>query len=184
MPPVAEEVARVRSLAALTAAAQEWPAEQLEAAEHIAERLERYATAIVEPDGGVPQCSLPGCPLDHPVGGPAAVRLARFLADAARGHSPHAGDSDPSGDGTSAPSSAAQSAAGRANSTHDPHYLLTLHRRYVSALVDAAAVVYCCRRVLHTGGQCFFDADGPASGLCGRVLAVSHQLQLNPLAAS
>lgn len=162
MPPVAEEVARARSLAALTAAACEWPAEQIEAAEHLAERLGRQASAIVDSSGGVPECSVAGCPLDHHRAGQRAIRLASALS-AAHNSSPR---QDPDG-----------GAGG------DPDAQLTSHRRYVQALRDAGAVVYCCRRVLHTNGQCFFDADGPDSGLCGRVLTVSHQLEHDLLVA-
>lgn len=163
MPPVAEDVARARSLAALTAAAREWPAEQLEAAEQISERLGHYAVSIVDEDGTVPSCHVPECPLEYHAGGPAAVRLASLLA-AAQGHR--------------------QVEASHVEAGANPQQLLLAHRRYVKALSDAAAVVYCCRRVLHTNDQCFFDAAGPTSGLCGRVLAVSHQLELDPLAAS
>ena len=156
MPPVAEEVARARSLAALTAAACEWPAEQIEAAEHLAEWLGHHASAIIDHDGQVRTCRASDCPLDHHRAGESAMRLAAPLAAAYNSGSQR--DVEPDED-------------------DDPELQLTKHRRYVQALRDAAAVVYCCRRVLHTNGQCFFDADGPGSGLCGRVLAVSHQLE-------
>lgn len=162
MPPVAEEVARVRSLAALTAAACEWPAEQLEAAEHLAEELEALAELIVQDDGTIPDCAEPGCPLDQHPAGASARRLAVTLAAA------HRGGEHPVAD-LLRPTTARQT-------------LLT-HRKYVQALRDAAAVVYCCRRVLHTSGRCFFDREGTASGLCGRVLMVAHQLEHDLLVA-
>lgn len=199
MPPVAEEVARVRSLAARTAAAQEWPAEQLEAAEHISDRLGRYASAIVASDGSVPDCGMPRCPLDRHSSRSSAARLAVLLAQAqnlsathptTNGHGPNGHHASPNGHaaaGEADPAIAEEPSGPVADVLEpqdlDPNHLMKLHRRYVNALVDAAAVVYCCRRVLHTNGQCFFDAAGPGSGLCGRVLAVSHQLELNPLAS-
>lgn len=155
MPPVAEEVARARSLAALTAAACEWPAEQTEAAEQIADRLGLHASAVVDAAGAVPSCGDTGCTLERHTAGPAAVRLAPALA-AAHGRR--------NGDGASA----RENGPGATRHAHD---------RYVQSLRDAAAVVYCCRRVLHTSGQCFFDTGGTGSGLCGRVLAVSHRLE-------
>lgn len=163
MPPVAEEVARVRSLAALTAAAREWPEEQLEAAEHLAERVGRYAAAIVDVDAAVTPCGVPNCFLETHSDARSALKLAPALA-ASQG------------------STVVQRMSGSQRNKGDGSEMAANHRRYVSALSDAGAVVYCCKRVLHTNGQCFFDADGPASGLCGRVLAVSHQLELHPIA--
>ena len=166
MPPVAEEVARARSLAALTAAACEWPAEQLEAAERIADRLGLLAELVVAAgapgsESSVPVCTGPGCPLDEHPAGDRAKRLAVTLAEAHR----------------------STGAAVEVSRPTTPRDQLLTHRRYVQALRDAAAVVYCCRRVLHTSGRCFFDREGTASGLCGRVLTVAHRLEHDLLLA-
>jgi hypothetical protein len=161
MPPVAEEIARVRSLAALTAAAREWPAEQLEAAERLADDLGLLAELVVEADGTIADCTEPGCPLDEHPAGAGARRLAETLATAHRERAEHVEPVRPT----------------------TPREILLTHRRYVQALRDAAAVVYCCRRVLHTSGRCFFDREGTASGLCGRVLMVAHQVEHDLLIA-
>ena len=157
MPPVAEEVARVRSLAALTAAAREWPAEQLEAAERLADRLGALAELVVDGEDAVPDCTEPGCPLDEHAAGASAKRLAVTLAAAHRAGSDHQGTAE--------------------QRPTTPQQILLTHRRYVQAVRDAAAVVYCCRRVLHTSGRCFFDREGTSPDLCGRVLMVAHQLE-------
>ena len=176
MPPVAEEIARTRSLAALTAAACEWPAEQIEAAEQLAEQIGRHASAVVDTGGHVPTCDDPECPLEHHPAGVAAVKLAAQLAaalnDAASRGKPAAAEV-PGRNGH--PNGAHPGSNGRSPNGRSP--LRTAHERYVQSLREAAAVVYCCRRVLHTSDECFFDGDGPGSGLCGRVLSVSHRLE-------
>lgn len=156
MPPMAEEVARARSLAALTAAACAWPEEQLEAAEQLADRLGFLAASILDADGAVPDCGQPACTLTAHPAGRSAVRLAPLLA-AAR--------------------PVVRRAPLASASELDERDVAVLHRQFVQGLRDVGPVVYCCRRVLHTSGRCFFDDQGPGSGLCGRVLVVSHQVE-------
>lgn len=51
-------------------------------------------------------------------------------------------------------------------------------QRYLEILAGIAPAVYLCRRMLHAGDRCWFDVSGPASSLCGRVLAAAHGLQV------
>lgn len=148
--PWTPEAARVRRLAEHTAAADAWPEEQVEAAQRLAERLTDLAVLAVA-NGTVAPCGVTGCPLDDPIGH-GAPRLAAQLAEV-------------------------RGASAEPPSQEDLPDLVVLHRRFRDALRDASAVVYCCRRVLHQAGGCFFDPAGPTSGLCGRVLAVSHQAE-------
>lgn len=154
--PWTPDSARVRRLAEHTAAADAWPAEQVEAAQRLAARLTDLAVLVVA-DGTITPCGVQSCPLDSSVGH-GAPRLAQQLADVRRRQ----------GDGGS---------TGEADSSVGDHDPLVTHRRFCDALRDASAVVYCCRRVLHQSGRCFFDPSGPSSGLCGRVLAVSHKVE-------
>lgn len=134
-----------------------WPAAQVGEAEQIAQRLGRYAVAIVGPDAIVDACGMPGCPVDDHTAGRTAARLAVALA-------------------------AAFGACQDVVVPRASRDLLVAHRRFVDQLSDAAASVYCCRRTVHHSGRCFFDRSGPDSGLCGRVLAVSRHYELGLLA--
>jgi hypothetical protein len=46
---------------------------------------------------------------------------------------------------------------------------------FLEALRATVSAVYLCRRVGHTSGTCWFDAQGQPD-LCGQVLAVAHLL--------
>lgn len=153
--PWTPESARVRRLAEHTAAADSWPAEQVEAAQRLAARLTHLAVLVVA-DGTIEPCGSPGCPLDDSTGH-GAPRLAHQLAAVGGAQNDHD-----------------MSSAAGVEADPDPR---STHRRFRDALRDASAVVYCCRRVLHQAGGCFFDPSGPSSSLCGRVLAVSHQVE-------
>lgn len=158
MPPRADDVVRVETVAFTANGAQAAAAAQVEEAERIARRLEAYAVAIVGLDGTVTDCGQPGCPLEYHAAGPTAVRLAVSLAAARR---------------TTDLALAVEVPVAQAH---------LAHRRFVDQLSEAAASVWCCRRTAHRMGRCLYDAAGPTSGLCGRVLAVSRHYELGALA--
>lgn len=158
MPPRADDAPPIAHVAAPAAHDVRRSLAQVEAAEQIARRLATYAAAVVDDDGTVTVCGVPGCPLDEHTAGRTAGILAVGLVTAAIEPAP------------------------RARPDGDPRQLHLAHRRFVDLLGEAAASVYVCRRTAHRSGRCFFDAQGPDSALCGRVLAVSRRYELGVLA--
>jgi hypothetical protein len=144
----AGELTWLRAAGALTIASARTAGDPLAEGAAAAADLGRTAAALVELHGD--GCDHDPCRLAGRPGGAQACDLAADLA-AGVPRSP-------------------LPAAGHRRGVTDPA------TRYLRALRESAGAVYYCRRVEHPTGRCWFSAQGPESGLCGKVLAVSHRL--------